>query len=138
LAPVVHRARAMGKRVYLPVLSPTFHNRLWFARYEPGERLVPNCFGIPEPVCRWQKARRVWTLDLALVPLVGFDRRGNRLGMGGGFYDRTLAYLARRVTWRKPQLVGVAYEFQECDGLAAEPWDVPLAAVVTDRQFLPT
>jgi 5-formyltetrahydrofolate cyclo-ligase len=136
LSKVVQQARARGKHVYLPVLSPTFHNRLWFAPYATHTRLARNCFGILEPAARWQTTRPLWSLDLALVPLVGFDRQGNRLGMGGGFYDRSLAYLCRRDVWRKPRLVGVAYAFQECEQLIAEPWDVPLAAVVTDTQFI--
>jgi 5-formyltetrahydrofolate cyclo-ligase len=136
LGAVAREARARGKRVYLPVLSPTFHNRLWFAPYGESSPMVRNCFGILEPKVRWRATRPLWSLDLALVPLVGFDRQGNRLGMGGGFYDRSLAYLCRRSAWRKPQLVGVAYAFQECEQVAAEPWDVPLAAVVTDQQFI--
>jgi 5-formyltetrahydrofolate cyclo-ligase len=132
LSPVVAQARARNKRCYLPVLSPTFHNRLWFAPFNKGGRLTPNVFGIPEPVQGWRAMRPAWSLDLILVPLVAFDRSGNRLGMGGGFYDRTLAYLGRRNSWRKPHLMGVAYGFQECEGLPVGSWDIPLEAVVTE------
>ena len=67
-----------------------------FQRIEPSERLRRNRFGIFEPVIRTARQRRVWALDLLLMPLVGFDGNGGRLGMGGGFYDRSLAYRARR------------------------------------------
>ena len=67
--------------------------------------------------------------------LVGFDARCNRLGMGGGYYDRTLAYLRHRVHWRRPLLVGVAHECQRVERLEANPWDVPLDLVVTERRI---
>ncbi len=132
LMPLIRRAWAMGKHCYLPVLSPAFHNRLWFARFTPDTPLAPNQFRIAEPVARWCDMRPAWTLDLVLTPLVAFDLDGNRLGMGGGFYDRTLAYLARRSRWRKPHLVGVAYEFQRAPALPHAPWDVPLHGVITE------
>ncbi|MFA5529724.1 MAG: 5-formyltetrahydrofolate cyclo-ligase [Thiohalomonadaceae bacterium] len=132
LNPLFRRAMALGKRCYLPVLSPAFHNRLWFAPYTPATPLALNTFRIPEPVVGWHDMRPVWTIDLVLTPLVAFDAHGNRLGMGGGFYDRTLAYLARRAVWRKPRLLGVAYRFQEHERLPHQPWDIPLDGVVTD------
>ncbi|HEY9148812.1 MAG TPA: 5-formyltetrahydrofolate cyclo-ligase [Gammaproteobacteria bacterium] len=132
LTPLIRRAWAMGKRCYLPVLSPLYHNRLWFAPYHADSRLLPNRFGIPEPDCNWRQMRPVWALDLVLTPLVAFDAAGNRLGMGGGFYDRTLAYLARRQHWRKPRLIGTAYAFQQVESLPHQPWDVPLQGVATE------
>ncbi|QKT03127.1 5-formyltetrahydrofolate cyclo-ligase [Ectothiorhodospiraceae bacterium 2226] len=132
-APLMARAWAMGKRVYLPVLRPLGANRLWFTPYRPGDRLVANRFGIEEPPARLASAVPPWGLDLVLAPLVGFDRQGGRLGMGGGFYDRTLAYLLQRHHWRRPLLAGLAYEFQEVPALPRQPWDVPLAAVVTEQ-----
>jgi 5-formyltetrahydrofolate cyclo-ligase len=74
-----------------------------------------------------------WTLDLMLVPLVGFDGACNRIGMGGGFYDRTLAYLRRRRHWRRPRLIGIAHECQRVDRIDPRPWDIPLDAVVTEQ-----
>lgn len=131
-AAIIERAWAMGKQVYLPVLVPFLHNRLWFARYEAETPMVRNRFGIAEP--RMVHHRRIEThaLDLVLAPLVGFDSKGNRLGMGGGFYDRSFSYLARRRRWCKPHLVGLAYDFQQVPQLPAQHWDVPLTAVVTD------
>ncbi len=81
---------------------------------------------------------RVRDLDLILMPLVGFDLQGNRLGMGGGFYDRSLAFLRYRLYWKRPRLLGLAYDFQQVDILTADPWDIPMQAVVTDQAvYLP-
>lgn len=137
LGPLIARAWDMGKTCYLPVLSPAFHNRLWFARYTPDTPLVKNCFRIAEPATRWRDARPAWALDLVLTPLVAFDLAGNRLGMGGGFYDRTLAYLHRRQHWRSPQLMGIAYEFQRVETLPHAPWDVPLHGIATEQALYP-
>lgn len=136
LTPLIRRSLAMGKKCYLPVLSPLYHNRLWFAPYHDESELVLNRFGIPEPAVNWAGMRHAWTLDLVLTPLVAFDSLGNRLGMGGGYYDRTLAYLARRRYWHKPLLLGTAYAFQQVDSLPHEPWDVPLHGVVTESSLL--
>lgn len=136
LNPLIQRARAMGKQCYLPVLSPLYHNRLWFAPYQADSELVLNRFGIPEPTTNWAVMRPVWTLDLVLTPLVAFDSDGNRLGMGGGFYDRTLAYLGRRRHWHKPHLLGTAYAFQQVEHLPSESWDVPLHGIVTESSLL--
>ncbi len=135
LTPVAHAAWSTGKQCFLPVLSPLYHNRLWFAPYKPDTPLVDNRFGIPEPDANWNAMRPIWSLDLLLMPLVAFDLQGNRLGMGGGFYDRTLAYLSHRGTWRKPHLIGTAFELQRFAALPNEPWDVPLEGVITEATF---
>jgi 5-formyltetrahydrofolate cyclo-ligase len=136
LRPLIDRALDMGKRCYLPVLSPLYHNRLWFAPYHRESRVVYNRFGIPEPAVEWGKMRTPWTLDLILTPLVAFDSKGNRLGMGGGYYDRTLAYLTRRRYWRKPRLLGTAYDFQRVESLPHEAWDIPLQGIATESGIL--
>lgn len=135
LTAVAQAAWAMGKQCFLPVLSPLYHNRLWFAPYTAESPLQLNRFGIPEPDLNWRAMRPVWSLDLLLMPLVAFDRQGNRLGMGGGFYDRTLAYLNQRSHWRKPHLIGTAYELQRFEQLPSQPWDMPLEGVVTEQGF---
>lgn len=136
LRPLIERALDMGKRCYLPVLSPLYHNRLWFAPYHRKSRIVYNRFGIPEPVTEWGKMRKPWSLDLILMPLVAFDTDGNRLGMGGGYYDRTLAYLTRRRHWRKPRLLGTAYDFQRVESLPHEAWDIPLQGIATESGII--
>ena len=129
--PLIELAWRRGKRVYLPVVDAPHGRRLGFALYTHATALRPNRWGIPEPA-RPAALRAPQRLDLVIVPLVAFDRRGNRLGMGAGYYDRSFAFLRRR-RWRRPRLVGLAYAFQEVPCLAARPWDVPLDAVLTER-----
>jgi len=133
--PLVECARDMNKTCFLPILSRLRHDRLWFAPYEPGTLLARNRFGIPEPVVPARHWVRAQELDLILLPLVAFDTRGNRLGMGGGFYDKSLAFLGTRERWRKPHLIGLAHEFQLVAKLEPFPWDVPLQAVVTNQSI---
>ncbi|WP_330215150.1 5-formyltetrahydrofolate cyclo-ligase [Pseudomonas sp. AM8] len=132
---LLRAAQRRGKATYLPVLSAWPRTKMVFQRVKPGETLLPNRFRILEPRVNARRQRKVWALDLVLLPLVGFDDAGGRLGMGGGFYDRSLAYLARRKSWRKPALLGLAHECQKVDRLAQASWDVPLAGTVTDRQW---
>jgi 5-formyltetrahydrofolate cyclo-ligase len=134
-SPLLRRALTMSKRVYLPVLVPYRHNRLWFAPYWEGCQLLPNRFGIPEPKVSKRSLLNPTALDLAFVPLVAFDADCNRLGMGGGYYDRTFSFLRHRIHWKKPHLVGIAYDFQKVDRLKTEAWDVPLSGVATESQF---
>jgi 5-formyltetrahydrofolate cyclo-ligase len=104
-----------------------------FVALAPGSTARRNRYGIEEPAATTRYLVPVG-LDVVLVPVVGYDRRGNRLGMGAGFYDRALR---RRLdagrTWRRPWLVGVAFACQELPGIAASPWDVPLDLIVTEQ-----
>jgi 5-formyltetrahydrofolate cyclo-ligase len=133
--PLLALARRHGRRTFLPVLRRASQARLWFLPYRPGEPLRPNRFGIPEPCRRREHIRLAWHLDLLLVPLVGFDQDCNRLGMGGGFYDRTLAYLRQRSQWRRPRLIGIAHECQRLEHISPRPWDIPLDGVATERRI---
>jgi len=133
--PLMLEAQRRGKATYLPVLNAWPRTRMVFQRIMPNERLRPNRFGIAEPAFRPNRQRRIWTLDLVLMPLVGFDEHGGRLGMGGGFYDRSLAYRGRRKNGHKPTLLGLAHECQKVDRLPLEPWDVSLQATVTDKSW---
>ena len=132
---LLRAAQRRGKATYLPVLSAWPRTKMVFQRVRPGEKLLPNRFRILEPRVNIRRQRKVWALDLVLMPLVGFDDEGGRLGMGGGFYDRSLAYLARRQRWRKPTLLGLAHECQKVDRLAQASWDVPMAGTVTNKQW---
>nr|WP_301283012.1 MULTISPECIES: 5-formyltetrahydrofolate cyclo-ligase [unclassified Halomonas] len=120
--------------VYLPVLRPLSDNSLWFVRFDADTPMVENRFGIREPCTRFAARRGnrlpAWALETLIVPLVGFDARANRMGMGGGFYDRTLAFMRR--PGPKPALIGVAHACQQVDRLDVAPWDVPLDAVASD------
>lgn len=133
--PLIERLWARGKNCYLPVLGRA--NVLRFAPVTPDSEFARNRFGIPEPQCAPKAHVRAAQLDLILLPLVGFDARGNRIGMGGGFYDRSLAFLRTRKQWRKPRLVGLAHDMQRVAAIAPQPWDVPLHGVVTDRAYYP-
>lgn len=136
LTPLIEHAWQRNKHVYLPVLAEPNTKRLWFIEYRQYDRLYPNRFGIPEPVHAFkERLRKTIRLDVIYMPLVAFDQQGNRLGMGGGFYDRTLAFLRYRSVWHKPRLWGVAYEFQHQPQIAHNPWDVPLHTVVTDQNL---
>jgi 5-formyltetrahydrofolate cyclo-ligase len=132
ITPLIDQAWAMGKTVYLPVLSSIHRNHLHFLPYGPDDELVCNRYGIPEPLVRSRRMVDLKRLDLVLMPLVGFDSKGNRLGMGGGFYDRSFAFLRRRRCWFKPSLLGVAYDFQEVKFLDRNVWDVPLNGVASE------
>jgi len=132
--PLAVMAQAMGKKIYLPVLHPLNNNHLLFIRFTPQTPLQKNRFGILEPCLKGYGLMRhntcqLQTLDLLLMPLVGFDPQGGRLGMGGGFYDRTLAIKPNE--YKRPRLIGLAHECQKVDQLPLEPWDVPLTGVVT-------
>lgn len=122
-----------GQRFLLPMLDED--RQLRFAPWSAGEPVQPNRYGIPEPV-----APREWfapfQLDLVLVPLLGFDRHGHRLGYGGGWYDRSFAFLNEQVRPTEPLLVGIAYDFQELPAIKPEAWDVPLDYVATDRELI--
>ena len=130
--PLLNHALGMRRTCYLPIL-PRRGRVMRFGRVGAKTRMNTNRYGIPEPVdLRPLRARQ---LDLLLIPLVGFDHQGYRLGMGGGYYDATLAFMRHRRRWRKPRLVGVAYECQRVESLPHDPWDMPLDAVLTERQL---
>ena len=130
--PVLEKACAMGKQCYLPVLHPVRRQSLWFARWQPGDELRSNRYGIAEPMWKSQTLVKPWALDLVIVPLVAFDGKGNRMGMGGGYYDRSFAWRFHRRSWKGPMLVGYAYELQKLERIKASDWDVPMDAVVTE------
>jgi 5-formyltetrahydrofolate cyclo-ligase len=132
---LLREAQRRGKAVYLPVLHAWPRTRMDFQQLIAGQPLRANRFGIAEPRHNAARQRAPWALDLILMPLVGFDEQGGRLGMGGGFYDRSLAYLRRRKSWHSPLLLGLAHECQKVDRLALAAWDVRMHAVVTDKSW---
>ena len=117
---------AQGKQVYLPVLHPFNPNHLLFLRYLPDTPMLKNKFGIWEPKLNVQNVLPLDELDILFTPLVAFDKQGNRLGMGGGFYDRTLQH------WQKSPFipVGLAHQCQQVEQLPTEAWDVPLHQIL--------
>jgi len=134
LSLLIQHAWQQGKCCYLPVLAEPNTQRLWFIPYTPRTKLKTNRYGILEPIhSRTTRLRKTLSLDLILMPLVAFDEQGNRMGMGGGFYDRTLAFLRQRQYWHKPNLLGIAYEFQKQGQLKKNPWDIPMQAIATEK-----
>ncbi|NKI36061.1 5-formyltetrahydrofolate cyclo-ligase [Wenzhouxiangella sp. XN79A] len=127
LRPALEVLAEAGRRIWLPVVDG---RGLRFRRWTPDTPMQPNRFGIPEPV--EGPFREPERLDIVLTPLVAYSASGMRLGMGAGFYDRAFAFL-RAHPEAGPWLVGAAYTLQQLDSLPADPWDVPLAAVLTER-----
>ena len=134
LEPLIKVCRTRDIRVNLPVLHPFSKTHLLFLNYSETAPLTANRFGIPEPVLDATQVCPVSQLDIILMPLVGFDARGNRLGMGGGFYDRTLAHIQSLPT--PPLLIGTAHDCQEVPALPVEEWDVPLDGILTPSRYL--
>lgn len=131
--PTLRKAWQQGKACYLPVLHPIKENRMVFVRVRPDSRLVYNRWGIPEPKPALKHSISPRRLDLVLMPLVGFDEAGHRVGMGKGFYDRTFAF--RRRKCGRPILTGLAHECQNvAEGITPSAWDVPLDALATPRR----
>jgi len=129
-APLFALARRRGWRVYVPRIDRARHGRK-MRFVEAGGRERVNRLGIREPQASRTLGAR-W-LDVVLVPLVGFDAQGMRLGMGAGFYDRAFAYRRWRHAWRGPRLIGVAYAFQQVPQILPAQHDVRLDAVVTEK-----
>ncbi len=133
-------ARKTGKTVLLPVIDRQ-NRRLWFAPHRSDGPLRSGPFGILEPdvTVGGKACVPLLEIDILFLPMVGFDPQGNRLGFGGGFFDRTLADLrtsAPVMALKKPLLVGLAYDFQRISALSRAPHDVPVHLVVTEKEVL--
>jgi 5-formyltetrahydrofolate cyclo-ligase len=127
--PLAVQAWRRGRAVFLPVISGA---GLRFAPFHADSELRSNRFGILEPLTaasNWRSARQ---LEVIIAPLLAFDMQGHRLGMGGGYYDRTLAFRRQRSHARRPRFIALAYELQRLGALPADTWDVRLDAVVTE------
>jgi 5-formyltetrahydrofolate cyclo-ligase len=133
-AGLIATARARGVRVFVPVISDKRHRRLRFYPLEGGT--TPGVFGIAVPRRMARPIPAQW-LNLIVVPLVGVDGTGRRLGFGGGYYDRALAFRRRRRYWKGPHVVGLAFDCQRTDLEFAEPWDVRLNSLATESGFKP-
>ncbi len=130
--PIIAAIWAAGKECYLPVLlQQEGKSQLRFAKYGPDDVLHTNRFGIAEPDLDAHSVL-INELDMVITPLIAFDRHGNRLGTGGGYYDQTFKDPGRE----KPVLVGAAYAVQEAQTLPVDPWDVKLDAIITDVDFM--
>lgn len=133
---VMMLAWQLGKKCYLPVLHPLGHKKLYFVEYRLGDKLQKNHYGIQEPCLTHREAIPTWTLNLVLMPVLGFDQWGHRLGRGGGYYDRTFAYAENTYKPTSPVLIGLAYEIQAIDRLPKEAWDIPMLGIATEKRFI--
>lgn len=115
----------------LPILAG---DTLRFAPWRPGQPLTANRYGIPEPDIAPEATLAPEQMALVVAPLVGFDAQGRRLGMGGGWYDRSFAFRHQRPA--PPWLVGVGFSVQQVDDLPVQPWDVAVDAICTDLSTL--
>ena len=114
----------------LPVLH---EEQLRFAPWRPGAALLSNRYGIPEPDIATDGLLAAEDMALVVAPLVAFDSRCHRLGMGAGWYDRSFAF--RRDRAAPPWLVGAAFATQQVDAVAPQPWDVRMDAVCTEQRI---
>ncbi|AWH89361.1 5-formyltetrahydrofolate cyclo-ligase [Limnobaculum parvum] len=125
--PLIQALWLQKKSLYLPVVHPFSPGHLLFLHYTPETPMISHPFGIREPRLNVQSVLPVSQLDVIITPLVAFDAQGNRLGMGGGYYDRTLKH------WRNSGSypIGIAHDCQQVDALPYEDWDIPLPEIVT-------
>ncbi len=129
--PLIQALWRLGKQVYVPVLHPFSPGHLLFLHYEENSPMTHNRYGILEPQLDCSKVMPVNQLDLLTIPLVGFDEQGNRLGMGGGYYDRTLCQLDRQTL----KVIGLALDCQKAPQIPVAAWDQPLDGVLTPHHF---
>jgi len=132
--PFIHWCWQNNKSVYLPVIHPFCSGHLLFLKYDKTTKMQTNQYGINEPKLDVTAVKLVTELDIIFTPLVAFDKDGNRLGMGGGFYDRTLAhwyqkYQVNSIT--KPYPIGLAHDCQKVSEVPCELWDIPLPEIIT-------
>lgn len=135
--PIIEYCWQQGKQLCLPVLHPFCKGHLLFVRYCPDSNMIVNRFKIPEPALECAHIVPLATLDIIFTPLVAFDAQGHRLGMGGGFYDRTLAPLYRNNTQApdcSTSVIGLAHNCQRTERLDAQPWDLPMQKIITPSQ----
>ena len=126
--------RARGQTYCLPIVGAD--RRLAFVPWQAGDAITANRYGIPEPDRPMADRLTPDQLDVVLLPLLGFDRHGHRLGFGGGYYDRSFAFLRGRREVGKPVLVGIGYALQEVAAIEPMPWDVRLDYVATERELI--
>ena len=131
---ICRRAWQLGKSCYLPISDSKLTGHMYFVPYQQDTELHVGAYGILEPM-HPGPAIEATALDLVLVPLLGFDPQGHRLGYGAGYYDRYFSFLNNAPQCNKPKLLGLAYECQKCAEIVSEPWDVPCHAVLTESHW---
>ncbi len=128
--PLIQQLWQQNKQIYLPILHPFSRHHLLFLTYSPDTPLIRNRLNIDEPQLDVRQVLPVSELDVMFIPLVAFDCTGQRLGMGGGFYDRTLA------KWPQQNFypIGLAHDIQLVEKLPSASWDIPLPEIMTPKK----
>ena len=127
--PLIERAWRMKKRVFAPVVEKKHHMR--FRRITGDTPLARNRYGLLEPATGdFLEPRR---FDVVYTPLVVFDSDNNRIGMGAGYFDRVFSFQRHTRRFKKPKLIGLAFDCQRVEHIDASPWDIPLFAVISER-----
>lgn len=130
--PLVEWCWQHNHAVYLPIVPKSPSKRLVFAPYTPSSLLHPNRYGILEPVVPTNLYLPAAAFNVIVLPMLGFNEQGYRLGMGQGYYDHTLASIA---TLMIPTRIGLAWSCQACT-FAPKPWDIPCHTIVTERKIV--
>jgi len=131
----IHWCWQQNKQLYLPVIHPFSKGNLLFIEYNENTPMKRNSYGIFEPKLDKTKVIPILQLEVLLTPLVAFDNLGNRLGMGGGFYDRTLSSWYNNLeTATKLSPIGIAHNCQKVDSIQNESWDIPIPEIITPNQ----
>ena len=130
---IIEHLWQLNQRIYVPLIHPFCKGNLLFQRYEKNSPMSVNRYGIVEPKLDCSQVCPVEQLDVLFTPLVAFDLSGNRLGMGGGYYDRTLAKYYREKL-NQPEVIGLAHECQLVEQVPTECWDVPLKTIITPKR----
>jgi 5-formyltetrahydrofolate cyclo-ligase len=132
LRPLMYDLQPAGKSYCIPAVSRSHSRQMRFLSYRPGEHLVKNRFGVGEPLTVGSSIVPSSAIDVALMPVVGFDKEGSRIGMGAGYYDRFFGRYGA-ASYRHARLVGIAFDRQRLPRIERRDWDVPLDMVVTER-----
>ena len=127
---IIERAWRANKRVFVPILRN--HSEMMFCQIDPESELEKNDFDLWEPTRGFLIEAR--QLDFVVTPTVAFDSCRNRIGMGGGYFDRCFSFLRHRTHWIHPKLVGVAFQCQEVEKITPNAWDIRLYRIVTDKK----
>ena len=138
LQPFIHWCWQQNKQLYLPVVHPFSKGHLLFLRYQPHSTMVFNRYLIKEPKLDIRDIKPYQQLDVLLTPLVAFDSTGARIGMGGGYYDRTLAKWYEQPLENKkhyPYPIGIAHDCQHVNDIPTEHWDIPLPKIITPTKI---
>lgn len=139
LQPFIHWSWQQNKHIYLPIIHPFSKGHLLFLHYDKNSPMVTNQYNITEPKLDVRNIKPIQQLDIMLTPLVAFDLTGARIGMGGGYYDRTLAKWYKHYVQNKqytPSIIGVAHDCQQITKVPNEAWDIPLPKIITPTRTI--